>query len=328
MKPTISRRQVLQGALATGAALHLPQVKAQSQAPLTLVVGFPAGDTTDTIARILAERLRDKLGRPIVVENVAGAASRLARARVKRAAPDGRTLIVSPVGGTSVLPHLFSAKNLGYVASDFVPVARLATYDYVLAAGPHVKATNMQELKAWLQANPSQATCANPGSGTIPHLLGIVLGEDLGTQMTQVAYKGTSPILPDLMAGNVSLMIGTPLNVASFNQAGKLRVLGIIGDKRSPLLPDVPTLKEQGVALNAESFHGIWAPAGTPDAIIAPINAAIVSVLNEPAVKNELMTKFALRAAPSSPAELAEAERQDTRLWAGFVKRSGIAITD
>lgn len=324
-----NRRKLLQnlGAVAAASAFGIDAAFAQSGTTVRLVVGFPPGGPSDTVARMLADRMRVKLNRPVVVDNKPGAASRLARAEVKRAVPDGNTLIFSPVGATTVLPHLFSAKNLGYTPEEFSPVARVAGYEYVLTAGPGVTVSNLAELKAWLIKNPSHATLAHPGTGTIPNLLGLVLAKSMGVPITQVAYKGTTPALQDLMGGHVSLCIETPFEVQEFHRSGKLKVLASISETRSPLLPDVPTLIEQGLQLSADSFHGVWAPAGTPADVIRTLNAAIVSVLAEPAVKDQLL-KLGLHPTPSTPAELTVAEKADSKRWADFIKETGVAVTD
>ena len=326
---TTQRREFIRQSTLLGmfSAFGIDAAVAQSGPTIRIVVGFPPGGPSDTVARLLAEGMRSRLNRSVVVENRPGAASRLARAEVKRAMPDGNTLIFSPVGATSVLPHLYTAKNLGYKSEDFMPVARVANYEYVLTVGPHVKASSIRELREWLINNPTLATCANPGTGTIPDLLSRVLADSLKLPITSVAYKGTTPALQDLMGGHVSLSIDTPSDVVELYKSGKVKVMAYISDKRSPLMPLVPTLTEQGYPLSADSFHGVWAPVGVPADVINRLNSVIVSVLSDAVVKEQL-AKLGLTTAPSTPNELAKAEQEDILRWADFIKRTGLTMTD
>ena len=318
MNKFLGRRQFIQSASAlAGLRLLVGQDAFAQGHPLRLLLGFPPGGPSDTV----------KLNRSVVVENKPGAASRLAMGEVKRSAPDGNTLIFSPAGAFSVLPNLYTAKNLGYVADDFAPVSRVAAFEYMLVAGNALNVSNLNELKTWLVKNPAQATLANPGTGTSPNLLGLVLSKMTGIPITQVSYKGTTPAIQDTMGGHISLCIVTPLEVREFHRSGKLKALASMSEKRSPLLPEVPTLTELGLAISADSFHGIWAPAGTPAEVVKTLNAAIVSVIAEPAVMEQFV-KLGVHPAPSTPAQLLTAERADTKLWAGFIKETGIAITD
>jgi tripartite-type tricarboxylate transporter receptor subunit TctC len=312
---------------ALGAALPLANAFGQSQTPIRFVVGTSAGSSADLVARLLAVRLAQILNRPVIVDNKPGAATRLANAEVKRSAPDGNTLLFSPVGTFSVLPHLYTPKNLGYVPEDFVPVGRVSKFDYMLAVGPGVKATNLAELKAWLKANPSLASIANPGTGTIPNLLSIVLAKHLDVDLQHIAYRGTAPAAQDLMGGHVSLLIGTNVELVTLHNSGKLRVLASITESRSPAFPDVSTLTEMGEPLAVDSLHGVWAPAGTPQAAIDNFGAALKKVLDEPAVKVEF-EKLGLQAMPSTPAGLRRVQQEDFTRWGTFIKQANITMTE
>jgi tripartite-type tricarboxylate transporter receptor subunit TctC len=327
MKQSIFRRSIAIGALFIGATFHLPHAASQTQPTLSVLISFAAGGTTDAAARILAASLKEKLGRAVVVENVPGAAGRIARARIKRSAPDGNTLLFTAVGGTSVMPHLYTPKNLGYVPADFAPVARVADFDLVLAASASVEASNVAELKAWMTKNPTLSTCANLGNGSAHHLLCTVLADELKIPMTHIPYRGLAPAVVDLLGNSVSIMVASPTEILPHLVSGKIKVLGTFTSKRSPFFPGAPTLKEQGIDLSAENFYGVWAPAGTPAPIIRELNAAIVSALNDAPVREALL-KQGLRASPSSPSELAEAEKEDFKVWGAFVKRTGVTATE
>ena len=312
--------------LAMLAPLCLPQI-ALSQSggpPLRMVVGFPPGGSADVVARLLAEKLRDRLGRPVIVDNRPGALSRIARAEVKRSPRDGNTVILATVGGTAVTPHLYSKENLGYTADDFSPISRVATFDYVLAAGAKVEARNVAELRAWLKRNPN-ATYGSPGNGSISHLLGMELAEALGSPMVHVPYKGLAAAVQDVVGGHISFVIALPVEVLDLHRAGKVRAIAAISDQRPLLLADVPTLMEQGINLSADSFFGVWAAAGTSQEIIASLNLAIVGVLRESELRDRL-AQLGLRAAPSTPAEQHAAEQLESRRWQAFIKRAGIVI--
>lgn len=298
---------------------------AQGTAPtMRLVVGFPPGGSTDLVARQLAEKLRVHLGRPVIVDNRPGALSRLARAEVKRSPRDGNTLMFSTAGGSTVLPHLYSEKNLGYTPEEYSPVARVALFDYVLAAGPKVEARSLSELRAWTKRNPN-ATYGSPGTGSIPHLLGIELSEVLASPMVHVPYKGLAPAVQDLAGGHISFVIASPVEVIDLHRAGKVRAIAAISDQRPILMTDVPTLAEQGLKLSADSFFGVWAASGTSPEIIGRLNAAIVTVLRDPDLQDRL-AKMGLRTAPSTPAEQHASELEESKRWQAFIKRTGIVM--
>jgi tripartite-type tricarboxylate transporter receptor subunit TctC len=308
------------------AAQSVPQsALAQGGAPtMRLVVGFPPGGSIDLVARQLAEKLRVHLGRPVIVDNRPGALSRIARSEVKRAPRDGNTLMFSTAGGSTVLPHLYSEKNLGYTPEEFTAVARVALFDYVLAAGPKVEARTLAELRAWIKRNPN-ATYGSPGTGSIPHLLGIELAEVFNAPMVHVPYKGLAPAVQDLAGGHISFVIASPVEVLDLHRAGKVRAVAAISDHRPLLLPDVPTLAEQGLKLSADSFFGVWAAAGTSPEIIARLNAAVVAVLRDADLQDRL-AKMGLRTAPSTPAEQHASELEESKRWQAFIKRAGIVM--
>jgi len=312
--------------LAMLAPLAISQpAQAQSGAPpLRLVVGFPPGGSTDLVARLMADKLRASLARPVIVDNRPGALSRIARAEVKRAPRDGNTLMFSTAGGSTVLPHLYSAKNLGYTPEEYIPVGRIALFDYVLTASPKVEARSLAELRAWVKRNPG-ATYGSPGTGSIPHLLGMELADVFNTPMVHVPYKGLAPAVQDLAGGHISFVIASPVEVLDLHRAGKVRAIAAISDQRPLLMPDVPTLAEQGLKMSADSFFGFWAASGTSPDIIGKLNAAVVAVLRDTDTQ-ERLAKMGLRAAPSTPAEQHASELEESKRWQAFIKRAGIVM--
>ncbi|MBK6651045.1 MAG: ABC transporter substrate-binding protein [Betaproteobacteria bacterium] len=310
-----------------GACAMLSVAQAQNVPPVRMVVGSAPGGPSDIAARILAEKLRTRLNRNVLVENRAGAATRIANAEVKKATPDGTTLLFSPLGAMTVLPNLFTAKNLGYAPEDFVPVSRVVGIEFLLAAGPNLKVDGISQFKTFFSQKPELASFANPGTGTIPNLLAIVLAKHTGVPFRHIAYKGSSLALNDLMGDHVALAVGTPAEMLEQHKAGKIRVIGTFSEKRSQLLPDVATLKEQGVPLAIDDAFGVWAPAGTPKAVIDSVNAAIVNALEDPGVKAEFM-KLGFTAASSTPAELGKIQQEDLKRWNSFIQQAGISMTD
>jgi tripartite-type tricarboxylate transporter receptor subunit TctC len=327
MKHLKIRRNFIKQTAAFGVCISILSAFAQVQIPIRLIVGSAAGGPTDIAARIVSEQVKLKLNRSILVENKPGASTRIANGEVKRAAPDGLTLLFSPLGAMTVLPNLYSSKNLGYVPEDFTPVARVVGIEFVLAASTNSKIINLAQLKEFLTRNPDRASIANPGTGTIPNLLAILLAKQTGVPLQHVSYKGSAPAMSDLMGDHVSLMIGTPAEMINHHKAGKLRIIGTFSEKRSPVLPDVQTLKEQGVAVAIEDAFGVWAPAGTPPAIVENISSAFRVAIGNATVMADL-AKLGFTATPSSPAELAKIQQEDLKRWSAFIKIAGIEMTE
>jgi len=233
-------------ALATAVALGLAApltTQAQDKPPVRILVGFPPGGSVDIVARLLAERLRALLDQNIIVENKPGAAGRVALGDLRRAAPDGNTLVLAPSGALVILPWLY--KNIGYdPAKDFSPVARVTTFDFAVTAGPGSPAGNIKAVMDWFKANPAKASYGTSGAGTVPHFAGLLLGQAAGVNMVHVPYKGGAPAAQDLIGGQIPLMVDTASETIEHHRAGRLRILAVTGESRSQALPDVPTLRE------------------------------------------------------------------------------------
>jgi len=244
------------------ASLAAPAAFAQDRTT-RLLVGFPPGGSVDTIARLLAEKLRASLGQNVIVENRPGAAGRVVLGELRRAAPDGQTLVVSPSGAMVIAPWLYS--NLGYdPLKDFTPVARLTVFDFAITAGPAAPPGDLRAVLAWMKANPSRAHYATSGAGTVPHFAGQLLAQATGVPLIHVPYKGGAPAAQDLIGGQVPLMIDTASETLEHHKAGKVRILAVTGEQRTRALPDVPTLKEAGINLAADAYFGLFGPPGMP----------------------------------------------------------------
>ena len=311
-------------ALATLAALTVWTAQAQDKPPIRILVGFPPGGSADIVARLLADKLRVSLGQNVIVDNKPGAAGRVALGEVKRAAPDGQTLILAPSGALVILPWLY--KNLGYdPAQDFTPVARACTFDFAITAGPAAPQGDMKALLAWMKDNPGKANYATSGAGTVPHFTGVLLSQAAGVAMTHVPYKGGAPAMNDLMGGQVPLMVDTASETIEQHRAGKLRIVAVTGEARSKSLPDVPTLKEVGINVSADAFFGLYGPPGMPADVTARISRAMSDALRQPDVQERIFV-LGLVPAYGNGDELAQTQAAHTKRWEGPIKASGFTV--
>ena len=268
-------------AIASAAAQPFPS------RPITMIVPYPPGGPTDTLARIFAERLRASLGQPVIIENVGGGAGSIGVARAARAAPDGYTINFG-----NVASHVFSTVvfKLQYdVLSDLEPVALMTTSPMWLLSGVRLPANNLKELIAWLKANPDKASAAVVGPGSPAHLCGVYFQNNTGTKFQFVPYKGAGPAMQDVMSGQVELTCLEASATRAHVQAGKLRAYALLSKSRWPGAPDVPTIDEAGVpGLYLPFWHGLWVPKGTPRDAVARLNSAVVETLADPAMQKRL----------------------------------------
>jgi tripartite-type tricarboxylate transporter receptor subunit TctC len=294
--------------------------------PVRIVMPFAPGGTLDTIARLLAEHLRAEIGRAVVVENRAGAAGRIGVQAVKAAAADGGTLLITPIAPMAVYSHVY--RSLAYdPLTDFQPVTQIGTFDFALATAPNLGVSSASELVAWLKRNPGRANYGTPGAGTIPHLIGVLLGRAAGIELQHIAYKGTTEALPDLLAGQVALAITSTDGLNQLHKTGRVRVVATSGRERSHFLPEVATLREAGYDFDATGWHGIFAPARTPPAVIDGLSQALARIIAKPEVA-ERFRALGLMSTGIGPAAFAEIQRADTRFWAAAVQASGFTAED
>ena len=314
--------KILRATMLSIVCLALPAAAlAQADKPVRLVVGLAAGGAHDVVARALAEKLRDILGLPVIVENTPGAGQRLALAEVKRSAPDGRTLLVASNSPFAIFPHTF--RKLDYdPVKDFTPIARLLVNENALAVGPNVPAKDFKEFIAWAQANPKQATFGTPGAGTLPHFIGISLGKAIGVELVHVPYKGGAPAMIDFTGGHLPIIINALSDLLEGHRAGKFHIVAIAGARRSPLAPEVPTLKESGIDIVGQGGVWVYGPAGMPADIVRRTNAALVKAATTPDFR-ERFTKYAMTVAPSTPEELAKIQADELKQWEEPIRASG-----
>jgi tripartite-type tricarboxylate transporter receptor subunit TctC len=303
-----------------GAALAAPAVLAQERT-MRILVGFPPGGSADVIARLLAEKMRTSLGQNVIVDNKPGAAGRLVLGEIKRAAPDGQTLVLSPSGAMVIAPWLYS--SVGYdPIKDFTPVSRIVTFDFAITAGPGAPPGDLKSVLAWMKANPGKANYATSGAGTVPHFAGLLLSQASGVPLTHVAYRGGAPAAQDLIGGQVPLMVDTASETIEHHKAGKVHILAVTGEQRSKALPDVPTLKEQGIDMTADAFMGLYGPPGMPAAVVDRIDRAVAEALKDPAVQEKIYG-FGLVPNHSSARELAVTQATHLKRWEAPIKASG-----
>jgi len=307
-------------AAAAAASLALPAAFAQDRT-MKILVGFAPGGSADIIARLLAEKMRASLGQNVIVENRPGAAGRVVLGELKRAAPDGQTLVVSPSGAMVIAPWLYS--NLGYdPLKDFTPVARLSVFDFAVTAGPAAPAGDIKTVLAWMKANPNRAQYATSGAGTVPHFAGQLLSQAAGVQLQHIPYKGGAPAAQDLIGGQVPLMVDTASETLEHHKAGKVRILAVTGEQRTRALPDVPTLKEAGIDMTADAYFGMFGPPGMSAEVVQRIDRAVAQALRAPEVQEKIYS-FGLVPSHASSAELMATQVAHLKRWEAPIKASG-----
>jgi tripartite-type tricarboxylate transporter receptor subunit TctC len=310
-------------ALAIGVAAQA--LAAYPDKPVTIIVPFPPGGSTDSVARAIAPKLQEKLGQPFVVDNRAGATGAIGATAVKRAAPDGYTFMVASIGVFAVNP--FIQKNLQYdPVKDFDPLTVAVRAPNVLVANPNFPANTVGELVAMLKKNPDKITFASSGAGSSDHLTAALFWQKTGTDGIHVPYKGGAPAITDLLAGHADVSFQNINAVIAHIKAGKLKALAITGDKRSPLLPQVPTLAEAGVKdVDVYSWQGIAAPKGLPADVKQKLHAAIVAALNDPENRKR-MEEVGFEIVANTPEQMAQFQAQELARWKQVIEVGKITL--
>ncbi|MFC7515851.1 Bug family tripartite tricarboxylate transporter substrate binding protein [Herbaspirillum sp. GCM10030257] len=293
--------------------------------PITAIVPFPAGGSTDSITRAIGPKMGQTLGQPVVVENKPGATGAIGAGLVKNAAPDGYTFLMASIGVYAVNPFL--QKKLAYdPAKDFDLLTVAVRAPNVLVATPSFPANNLQELIAYLKKNPNKVTFASSGSGSSDHLTAALFWQQTGTAGLHVPYKGGAPAITDLIGGHVDISFQNINVVVSHIKTGKLKALAITSDKRAPVLPQVPTLEEGGVKdVDVYSWQAAAAPKGLPKDVKAKLHGAIVGALNDPEVKNRLVEQ-GFEIVANSPEEFAKFQQQELARWKRVIEVGKIQL--
>jgi tripartite-type tricarboxylate transporter receptor subunit TctC len=291
--------------------------------PIRVLVGFAAGGGTDIQARIVAPRLAEALGASVVVENKPGASTSLAAAEVARAAPDGHTILYSFNGAFAQVPFTLAGGVPYDPVKDFTPLSLGSSGSQILVLHTSVPATNVRELLAWAKAHPGKLNIASFGTGTSSHLFAEMFMRQSGVEMVHVPYKGTGDAVKDLLAGRVQVMFDAGTSAIANTATGRLRMIGVVGEKRSPFTPDVPTLTEQGLkGIDLVGWLGWFGPANLPADTVRKYNAALVKVLADPAVKAAI-EKGGYESVSSTPEELGAMVRRDIDRWGRIIKDIG-----
>jgi tripartite-type tricarboxylate transporter receptor subunit TctC len=323
---TIQRRTALQALGGLGLAAAMPalaQEAAWPSKPVSYIVPFTPGGSTDVIGRTLCEKLQAAFGQPFVVDNKPGAAGAVGAGYVAKARPDGYTLFGGTISTHAINASLY--KNLPYdPVKDFEPVALVAMLPNVLIVSPTLGVNTVQELIALLKKDPGKRSFASSGAGTSTHLAGEMFADLIGVPLTHIPYKGTPPAMIDVSSGQVPFMFDQMTAAVSLVQAGRLKVIAVTTPRRMALAPQLPTMMEAGVPkFEMASWQAVYAPKGTPKPIVQRLNSEIRKILALPDVKEKLVNQLGMEIVGSTPEELAAHMAREIPRWAELVKKSG-----
>jgi tripartite-type tricarboxylate transporter receptor subunit TctC len=309
-------------------AIALPAFRAAAQAnypdqTVRILVGFTPGVAPDVTSRLMGDKFSTAWNKPVVIENVTGAGSNIATDRVAKSPPDGYTLLMGGNSALVISPSLYDKLPYDPI-KDFAPISQIFVAANILVVHPDVPAKTLQDLIALARANPGKLTYGHAGVGTSQHLAGELFKAMTHTDIQPIAYRGTTAVLPDLLAGRLTMFFGNIVNVLPLIREGKLRAFTVTSLKRSALVPDLPTMDESGFpGFEAVPWFGLLAPAGTPPAVIDKLHRESVRVLAMPDVRKK-MEDLGLDIIGNSPAEFAAVIRAETPQWAKVIKDAGI----
>jgi len=305
--------------MAGSIALAMPS-RAEDR-PLRIVLGYPAGASSDTITRLIADKMRVSLDRSVVVENKPGANGIIANLAVKTAAPDGNTLLMTPLANMVAFPHSYA--KLDYDPfKDYVPVAHVAAFQIAFGVGADVPAKTLAEYVALAKKGGRYANFASAAVGSLPHFFGLLFARTAGLDLTHVPYKGTAQVLQALIAGEIPAAVLPIADLGTLAQSGKARILATAGARRAPQYPDVPTFKESGYEIEGSAWYALFAPAGTPKDIVDKIAAAAIDAVRQPDLRQKI-EPLGLEATGYGPAELARIMKSDDEKWGPVIRASG-----
>ncbi|NPC57138.1 Bug family tripartite tricarboxylate transporter substrate binding protein [Caenimonas soli] len=309
--------------LAAACATVGAPVAAQDKPPLRILVGFPPGGSADVLARLIGDAIRDDFSQ-VTVENKPGAGGRIALAAVKSAKPDGQTVIILPSGPMVLYPHVY--KKLEYDAvKDFTPISQIARFQFGVVSGPATNVKTVAEMLAKSKADPKSATYGSPGLGTLPHFMGVLMEQSSGVPLTHVPFQGGAPANTALVGGHIGYKFDVVSETTELHRNGKVRIIAVTGATRDPQVPEVPTLKESGVDMEATAWFAMYGPAGMARDVVAKLERAVSTAVKNPAMQ-ERMLKLGYEAIGSTSAELAAAQRADLARWEKPIKATGVSL--
>ncbi|OVZ57605.1 LacI family transcriptional regulator [Pigmentiphaga sp. NML080357] len=309
----------LVSAAAAGAAETYPAK------PIRFIVPAAAGGPTEIVTRLLAEKMSDSMGVPVVVEAKPGAGGNIGADAVAKAAPDGYTVLMGTIGTHAINQTLYRSLPFDPI-KDFAPVTQVVSYPLMVVCNPKLPVRNVAELIAYAKAHPGVLNRASGGSGTSMHMSGELFNEMAGISMQHIPYKGSLPALTDVMGGQADLAFDSMVVALPLVKAGKLRALAVTGPQRSPAAPDVPAIAETVPGYAMTSWIGVFAPAGTPRPIVDRLQREIAKALTDPKIKEQLVSQAA-DPVGSTPDDFARFVREETRKWAPIVKASGASVS-
>ena len=289
--------------------------------PIKILVGFPPGGSADVIARLMAERMQSALGQNVIVENRAGASGRIAIDALKASAPDGNSLIIMPSGPVVIFPHVF--KKLSYdPVKDLTPISQLASFQFAVVSGPKTNVKTIAEMVAKSKSDSSGNSYGSSGNGTVPHFLGVMLGDAAKIDFQHVPFQGGAPAMNALLGGHIGYNMDVVSEALENHKAGKARVIAVTGMQRASQMPEVPTLREQGIPMDASAWFAMYGPANMPPAVLAKLNQTVVAALKD-AVFRKKISDMGFEPIGSTPEQLAAVQRADLAKWEKPVKASG-----
>ena len=304
-------------------AIFSPSSQAQEKPPLKILVGFPPGGSADVLARMVADALRDDFG-TIVVDNKPGAGGRIALNMTKAAKPDGQTVVILPSGPMVLFPHVY--KKLDYDAvKDFTPISQIARFQFGVVSGPASNVKNMAEMKAKAKADPASASYGTPGAGTLPHFMGVLLEQSAGIQLNHIPFQGGAPANNALLGGHIGYKFDVVSETAELHRSGKVRIIAVTGAQRDAQVPEVPTLQESGINMEATAWFAMYGPAGLPAEVLSRLEKAMMKMARHPAMK-EKMVKLGYEPIGSNSADLAAAQKADLARWEKPIKATGVQL--
>ena len=319
----IHRRAALGLAAAASAGLAAPARALTVQRNARVVIGFPAGGSSDVVARLYAERLRGIYAPNLIVDGRVGAAGRIAVEHVRDSDKDGTTYLQTPASMLTLQPHVFPREVRYDALTDLIPVSTVCTFPFALAIPASHPARTFDQFVAWLRQQPGETPFASPAAGSAPHFLGVMLAKALNVRMTHVPYRGAVPAVQDLIGGRLPMFVGVLGDISPQHGSGA-RMLAVTSDARNPKYPDVPTFREVGHPdLSKDEWFGALLPAGTPAAIVAGLHAAIAQVARMPEMVAALDRLEFAPTTSASPAEFAARIRRERDEWGPVVRESG-----